>query len=294
MEPTLPRCHANGIEIEYDTFGSPTDPVMLLIMGLNMQMTGWDPEFCTRLADRGFSVIRFDNRDIGLTTHLDSAPVPDLGAVFAGDHSQVTYLLADFADDAAGLLTALGIEAAHVVGVSMGGMITQELLLRHPDKVLSACSIMSTTGAPDVGQPAPDALAALLRPAAANREEAIDGGVATWRVLQSPAYPPAEEYLRERQAAFYDRSYHPAGTVRQVAAISASPDRTPGLKAVSTPTLVLHGEADPLVNVSGGRATAAAIPGAELRTYPGMGHDLPRELWDTFVDEIAANAARTR
>ena len=294
MEPTLPRCHANGIEIEYETFGSPTDPAMLLIMGLNMQMTAWDPEFCTRLADRGFFVIRFDNRDIGLSTHLDSAPVPNLGAVLSGDHSQVTYLLADFADDAAGLLTALGIEAAHVVGVSMGGMIAQELLLRHPDRLLSVCSIMSTTGAADVGQPSPEALAALLKPAAANREEAITAGVATWRVLQSPAYPATEEYLRERQAAFYDRSNHPAGTMRQVAAISASPDRTPGLKAVSTPTLVIHGDADPLVNVSGGRATAAAIPGAELRIYPGMGHDLPRELWDSFVDEITANAARAK
>jgi pimeloyl-ACP methyl ester carboxylesterase len=294
MEPTLPRCHANGIEIEYDTFGSPTDPPLLLIMGLNMQMTAWEPEFCTRLADRGFFVIRFDNRDIGLSTHFDAAPVPNLGPVLAGDYSQVPYLLADFAQDAAELLAALGIEAAHVVGASMGGMITQELLLRHPDKLLSACSIMSTTGAADVGQPTPEALGALLKPAAKNREEAITGGVAAWHVLQSPAYPPTEEYLRERQAANFDRSYDPAGTARQVAAIVASPDRTPGLKAVGTPTLVIHGDADPLVDVSGGRATAAAIPGAELRIYPGMGHDLPRELWDSFVDEITANAARAK
>ena len=294
MGPTLPRCHANGIEIEYDTFGSPTDPAMLLIMGLNMQMTAWEPEFCTRLADRGFSVIRFDNRDIGLSTHFDSVPPPSLGAVLGGDHSQVPYLLADLADDAAGLLTALGIRTAHVVGVSMGGMIAQELLLRHPDKLLSVCSIMSTTGAAEVGQPSPDALAALLKPAATNREEAVTGGVATWRVLQSPAYPQTEEYLRSQEAAFYDRSHHPAGTARQIAAIRASPDRTPGLKNVSTPTLVIHGDADPLVDVSGGRATAAAIPGAELRTYPGMGHDLPPELWDVFVDEITANAARAK
>ena len=294
MEPTLPRCHANGIEIEYDAFGSPTDPVMLLIMGLSMQLTGWEPGFCTRLADRGFHVIRFDNRDMGLSTHFDAAPVPDVGAVLGGDHSQVAYLLADMADDAAGLLTALGIKAAHVVGVSMGGMIVQELLLRHPDKLLSACSIMSTTGAADVGQPSPDAAAALLTPPATNREQAIAKGMASWRVFQSPAYPHTDEYLREHEAAFYDRSFHPAGSARQLAAILASPDRTPGLKAVSTPTLVIHGEADPLINISGGRATAAAIPDAELRTYPGMGHDLPTELWDSYVDEITANAARAK
>ena len=294
MEPTLPSCHANGIEIEYDTFGSPTDPAMLLVMGLSMQLTGWEPEFCERLAERGFYVIRFDNRDMGLSTYFDEAPVPDLGAVLGGDNSQVTYLLADLADDAAGLLTALGINAAHVVGVSMGGMIVQELLLRHPDQLLSACSIMSTTGAADVGQPSPKAAAALLTPAPTNREEAIAKGMASWRVFQSPAYPHTDEYLLEQEAAFYDRAFHPAGSARQLAAILASPDRTAGLKAVSTPTLVIHGEADPLINVSGGRATAAAIPDAELRTYPGMGHDLPPQLWDTYVDEITANAARAK
>jgi pimeloyl-ACP methyl ester carboxylesterase len=294
MEPTLPRCHANGIEIEYDTFGSPTDPAMLLIMGLSMQLTGWEPGFCERLAERGFHVIRFDNRDMGLTTYFDDAPAPDIGAVIGGDHSQVAYLLADLADDAAGLLTALGIEAAHVIGVSMGGMIVQELLLRHPDRVLTACSIMSTTGAPEVGQPSTAAIAALLTPPATNREEAIAKGMASWRVFESPAYPHAEEYLREQEAAFYDRAFHPAGSARQLAAIIASPDRTPGLKAVTTPTLVLHGESDPLINISGGRATAAAIPDAELRTYPGMGHDLPPQLWDTYVDEITANAARAK
>jgi pimeloyl-ACP methyl ester carboxylesterase len=294
MEPTLPSCHANGIEIEYDTFGSPTDPAMLLIMGLSMQLTGWEPGLCKLLAERGFHVIRFDNRDMGLSTYFDEAPVPDIGVVIGGDYSQVTYLLADLADDAAGLLTALGIEAAHVVGVSMGGMIVQELLLRHPDQVLTACSIMSTTGAPEVGQPSPAAITALLTPPATNREEAIAKGAAAWRVFESPAYPHAEEYLLEQEAASYDRAFHPAGSARQLAAIIASPDRTPGLKAVSTPTLVIHGEADPLINISGGRATAAAIPDAELRTYPGMGHDLPPQLWDSYVDEITANAARVK
>ena len=292
MGPTLPRRHANGIEIEYDTFGSPTDPAMLLIMGLSMQLTGWEPKLCALLADRGFYVIRYDNRDMGLSTHFDDAPVPDLGAVLGGDYSQVTYLLEDLADDAAGLLTALGIETAHVVGVSMGGMIVQELLLRHPDRLLSAASIMSTTGAADVGMPSPAAAGALLTPPAKNREEAIARGVAAWRILQSPAYPHTDEYLMTQQAASYDRSFHPVGSARQLAAILASPDRTAGLKAVTTPTLVLHGEADPLVDISGGRATAAAIPDSILRTYPGMGHDLPPELWESFVAEIVANTAR--
>ena len=288
----MPRCHANGIEIEYDTFGSPTDPALLLIMGLSMQLTGWEPELCERFAERGFHVIRFDNRDAGLSTHFDAAPVPNLGAVLSGDASGVTYLLADLADDAAGLLEALGIGAAHVVGASMGGMIVQELLIRHPGRLLSACSLMSTTGDPGVGHPSPEAATALLNPAARSRDEAIEQGVATWRILQSPAYPMTEAVIRRKEAAFYDRCYYPDGGVRQLVAILCSPDRTPALKAVTTPTLVVHGEADPLINVSGGHATAAAIPDSILRTYPGMGHDLPRELWDSFIDEVVANTKR--
>jgi pimeloyl-ACP methyl ester carboxylesterase len=288
----VPRCHANGIEIEYDTFGSPADPALLLIMGLSMQLTGWDPELCGKIADRGFHVIRFDNRDVGLSTHMDAAPVPDLGAVLSGDASDVRYLLADLADDTAGLLRALGIRAAHAVGASMGGMILQEMLIRHPGLLLSACSIMSTTGDPAVGHPSPDAAAALIAPAPNTREEVIERGVATWRILQSPAYPMTESVLRQMEADFYDRCHYPEGSARQLTAILCSPDRTRNLKDVTTPTLVVHGEADPLINVSGGKATAAAIPGAILRTYPGMGHDLPRELWDPIIDEIVANTQR--
>lgn len=288
----MPRIHANGIEIEYDAFGSPADPVMLLVMGLGMQMTGWDPEFCERLADQGFRVIRFDNRDIGLSTHFDRAPVADPVAVLGGDTSQVPYLLSDLADDTAGLLAALGIESAHLLGVSMGGMVVQELLLRHPERVLSACSVMSTTGAADVGRPTAEAAATLGGPPALEREAAIERGVQTWRVLQSPAYPRSDEQLRTMVAGFYDRDRNPAGSARQLMAILASPDRTPGLRSVAVPTLVIHGEADPLVDVSGGRATAAAVPGALLRTFPGMGHDLPRELWDEFIAEIVANTKR--
>lgn len=289
----MPRCHANGIEIEYDTFGSSADPALLLVMGLSMQMTGWDPELCERLADHGFYVIRFDNRDIGLSTHLDDAPVPDPFKVLGGDTSQVTYRLCDMADDTAALLSALDVAAAHVVGVSMGGMIVQELLLRHPERLLTACSVMSTTGAADVGMPHPEAGAALASPPVADREAAIERGVQIWRVLQSPGYPRSDDELRAMEAAFYDRDHNPAGSVRQLAAILASPDRTEGLRSVSVPTLVIHGEADPLIDVSGGKATAAAIPGAQLRIYPGMGHDLPPELWDELVDEIIANTKRS-
>lgn len=288
----MPRCHANGIEIEYDTFGSPADPALLLIMGLSMQLTGWDPELCEKIAARGFHVIRFDNRDAGLSTHLDAAPVPNLGTVMSGDASEVRYLLADMADDTAGLLKALGIQAAHAVGASMGGMILQELLIRHPELLLSACSIMSTTGDPAVGHPSPDAAASLIAPSPHTREEVIERGVATWRILQSPAYPMTESVLRQKETDFYDRCHYPEGSVRQLTAILCSPDRTPDLQDVATPTLVVHGEADPLINVSGGKATAAAIPGAILRTYPGMGHDLPRELWDPIIDEIVANTQR--
>lgn len=288
----MPRCQANGIEIEYDTFGSPADPALLLVHGLSMQLTGWETDFCEQLAGRGFHVIRYDNRDVGLSTHFDGASAPDLGALLSGDTSGVPYLLADMADDAAGLLDALGIRAAHVMGVSMGGMILQEILLRHPERVLSACSIMSTTGAPDVGQPTPEAAAALMSPPAASREDAIARAVATWRVIESPAYPMADEALWEMEAGFYDRCYYPEGVGRQLAAIIASPDRTPGLKGVQAPTVVIHGDSDRLIDISGGRATAAAIPDSRLVLYPGMGHDLPRELWDVVIEEIAVNARR--
>jgi pimeloyl-ACP methyl ester carboxylesterase len=288
----LPRCVANGIEIEYESFGSPTNPAMLLVMGLGMQLTGWDPELCALLAKQGFHVIRFDNRDIGLSTHLDDAPVPDPLAVLGGDTSGVPYLLADMADDAAGLLTSLGISGAHVVGASMGGMIVQELLLRHPELVLSACSIMSTTGARDVGQPSAEAAAALIAPRAASREEAIKRGVQVWRILESPAYPQPESVLWEQEAARYNRSFYQDGPARQLAAILASPDRTPGLADVIAPTVVIHGDADPLINVSGGKATAAAVPDAELKIYPGMGHDLPPELWGSYIEAIVTNTQR--
>ncbi|MTE18011.1 alpha/beta fold hydrolase [Streptomyces sp. TRM43335] len=288
----MPRTPSNGIELEYDTFGDPDRPALLLIMGLGAQMTAWRPEFCRSLADRGFHVIRYDNRDSGLSTALDEVPPLDIRAVLAGDTSTVPYRLADMARDAVGLLDALGVEAAHVVGASMGGMIAQQLVIDHPDRVRSLCSIMSTTGDRSVGRATPEALAVLVAPPARDREEAVERAVRSATVLGSPAHPVPPEELRERAAAAHDRSHRPAGFARQYAAILASPDRTPLLRSVTAPTLVVHGAEDPLVDRSGGEATAAAIPGAELLVVPGMGHDLPEPLWPPIVDAIARNAAR--
>jgi pimeloyl-ACP methyl ester carboxylesterase len=288
----VPSIQANSLTLEYDTFGDPDAPAMLLVMGLSMQLIAWQPEFCDRLARRGFHVIRFDNRDIGLSSKIETGgAVPDLGAILGGDISSAPYFLRDLAADTVGLLDGLGIAKAHVVGASMGGMIVQELLIRYADRISSACSIMSTTGDPSVGRASPEGLAVLYSPPVDSRDAAIERGVKTLRALSSPAYPPLDELLEIRAIESYDRSYYPAGSGRQLAAILASGNRTEALHAVKTPTLVIHGEADPLVDVSGGRATAAAIPDSTLLVLPGMGHDLPPQLWDTFINAIVANAA---
>ncbi len=276
------------IELAYETFGSPEDTPLLLVMGLATQMIGWHDEFCRQLAERGLYVVRFDNRDIGLSTHLHGAGAPDVLAVMGGDTSGVAYRLADMADDTAGLLDALGIDSAHVVGASMGGMIAQTLAIRHTDRVRSLTSIMSTTGDPAVGAPAQAALGVLLAPPATDRDSAVQRAVDTYRVIGSPGFEFDEHGLRERAGLSFDRAHDPAGVARQLAAILASPDRTADLARVAVPTLVVHGEHDALVDVSGGRATAAAIPGAELLVVDGMGHDLPREVWPQLVDRIAA------
>ena len=288
----MPNVRANGIDLEYDEFGDPDDPGFLLVMGLTAQMTAWDERFCTQLAGHGFRVVRYDNRDVGLSSRITDGPTPDITKAFSGDHSSASYTIEDMADDAAGLLDALGMAPAHVLGVSMGGMIVQSLATRHPDKVRSLCSVMSTTGDLSVGQASPQAIAALMAPPPANGEEAADRAVAGSKVIGSPAYVQDEGALRQRAMASYDRSHDPAGYARQLVGIAASPDRTADLGAVSVPSLVIHGEDDPLVDVSGGRATAAAIPGAELVVIPGMGHDLPPQLWDQIIDAAVANAAK--
>jgi pimeloyl-ACP methyl ester carboxylesterase len=282
----VPTAHVNGIDIEYVTEGDPSDPPLLLVMGLGAQLTTWPQGFVDDLRQRGFYLILFDNRDCGLSTKFEG--LPDITALFGGDGSSAPYRIEDMADDAAALLNELGITRAHVVGASMGGMITQALVIHHPELFMTACSIMSTTGDRLVGAPTGEAMTALLRPIATSREEAIEASVAGSKVIGSPKYPSDEALLRQRAGAAYDRAYCPEGTARQLAAILASPDRTEGLHGVRIPFLVIHGEEDPLVTISGGRATAAAVPGAKLLTIPGMGHDLPEELWGEVTDAIVA------
>jgi pimeloyl-ACP methyl ester carboxylesterase len=281
---------ANGIQIEYETTGDPADPPLLLIMGLGAQLIAWDDDFVRELASRGLQVIRFDNRDQGLSTWFDDAGVPDVASAAAtGVIPEPAYTLADMADDAAGLLDALGIEQACVCGVSMGGMIGQTLVVRSPAKVLSLVSIMSTTGDPAVGWQHPEALALLMAPAPSDRDAVIESAVKGAAVIGSTGYPRHDDTIRRLAAASYDRGFHPDGAARQLVAIASAPDRTEALRAVRCPTLVIHGEADPLIDCSGGRATAEAIPGADLWMIPGMGHDLPAELFAPIAERIAAH-----
>lgn len=287
----MPHITANGIELEYDTIGNPADPALLLVAGLGAQLIEWQEDFVHQIAEHGFHVIRFDNRDVGRSSWLDELPVPDIAALLAGT-SAAPYSLGDMGDDAAALLDALRIPAAHVVGASMGGMIVQRLVIDHPDNVWSMTSIMSTTGDPNVGQLNEATVAALSGPPASDRESAITAAIAGYRVLGSPGFPVSDEELRARAEATYDRGYHPAGSARQLAAVLTASDRTEALHKVTVPTTVIHGEADPLVDISGGKATAAAIPGAELLTIPGMGHDRPRGAWPRIIDAIVTNAQR--
>jgi pimeloyl-ACP methyl ester carboxylesterase len=291
MELTAP---ANGIEIAYEAFGDPADPTVLLIMGLGVQMLGWDAEFCELLAGRGLCAVRFDNRDVGRSTKIEGGRRPDLMAAAMGDTSSASYTLDEMADDCAGLLDHLGVEAAHVVGASQGGMIAQTLAIRRPGRVLSLASIMSSTGNRGVGQPHPEALPALLTRPPADRDGYAEFVVRAWRVIGSPGFAADEEKLMERARASFDRGYYPEGTARQLVAVLASGDRTEALGGLDVPAVVIHGTDDALIDASGGKATAAAIPGAELELIEGMGHDLPRELWPRFVDLIVANAERAR
>lgn len=288
---TVQKTSANGIELAYESFGDDDGRPLLLVMGLATQMLAWHDEFCGSLVDRGFFVTRFDNRDIGLSTHMTDAPPPDVMAAFGGDTSSASYALEDLADDTVGLLDALGLDSAHVVGASMGGMIAQTVATRHPARTRSLTSIMSTPS-PAIGSPTDAALAVLLAAPATNREEAVERAISTYRVIGSPGYPLDEQWLSGVAGESYDRGYDPVGVARQLLAIHASGDRTSALAGVTAPTLVIHGEDDPLVQVAGGKATAAAVPGSELLVLPGMGHNLPRELWPTFVDAIVAVADR--
>jgi pimeloyl-ACP methyl ester carboxylesterase len=287
---------ANGMTLEYERFGDPNAAPLLLVMGLGAQMIFWDEAFCEGLAARGRHVIRFDNRDCGQSTVLDDLGVPDMVALFTavatGKPPTAPYLLDDMADDTAALLDGLGIASAHVVGASMGGMISQTLALKHPAKVRTLTSIMSTTGRQGLPGPTPAAQAALFNPPPATRAENVERAVQTWRVIGSPGYPFDEAGIRDRAGRAFDRGFAPAGTARQLAAILASGSRAEALAELRTPTLVIHGEADPLVPVDAGRDTAACVPGAELLLVPGMGHDMPRQVWPTLLDAIEKHTAR--
>jgi pimeloyl-ACP methyl ester carboxylesterase len=282
---------ANGHEVCYETFGNPSDPALLLMMGLATQMLGWHEDFCAELADRGFFVIRYDNRDVGRSQRMDSKP-PTTLQLLRRDKRAATYSLEDMADDAAGLLDHLGIERAHVMGASMGGMIAQTMAVRYPQRVLSLVSMMSNTGARWSGQPSPRLYPVLLKNPPRDREGYQRHAVWVFSKIGSPGFERDDEDLRRIAGMSFDRGINPAGTARQLAAIIHSGDRTPLLRTITAPTLVIHGAKDKLVPPSGGRATARAIPGARLMIIDGLGHDIPRVLWPRLIDAIVANAAR--
>jgi pimeloyl-ACP methyl ester carboxylesterase len=291
----MPQVQANGLTLHYDEHGDPSHPPLLLVMGLGAQMTLWPIELVEALAAKGFRVIRFDNRDIGLSDKMEGAKAPSLPwqvlRAKIGWPAKVPYTLKDMADDGIGVLDALGIDKAHVVGGSMGGMIAQLMAIHHGDRLLSLTSIFSTTGNPKLPQADKEAIEALTAPLASMEEDyLIEHGLKVIQAIGSPGYRPQPDAARERVRASVQRSVYPAGLPRQLAAIIDDGDRTERLANVTVPTLVLHGEDDPLVKVEGGKATAAAIQGAKLTTIPGWGHDLPLELIPQLTDHIAAHA----
>lgn len=293
----MPRLRTrSGIEIEYDEFGSPEAAPVVLVMGLGAQMILWDEAFCEGLVARGYRAIRFDNRDIGLSTHLREAGVPNvmeaLVAAARGGPVDAPYTLADMADDVVALLDELGLESAHVVGASMGGMIAQTLAIRRPERLRTLTSIMSTTGARDLPQARPEAIQALLVPPPAEREANIARMVEVMRTIGSPGFPFEEERARAIAARCFDRSYDPAGFARQFTAILASGSRREALRSVEVATLVIHGADDPLIPVEAGIDTARAVPGAELMVIEGMGHDLPRPVWPRIYDALGKLSER--
>jgi pimeloyl-ACP methyl ester carboxylesterase len=280
------------LEICYETFGNPDDPALLLVMGLGTQMIGWPDGFCAALAARGLHVIRYDNRDVGRSTHLRQHRPPTIKQLLLRDRSAAAYSLADMADDGIGLLDRLGIERAHVAGASMGGMIAQTMAARHPDRVLSLASIMSNTGHRWKGMPGLRVYPIFMRRPADNREGAVESTVSTFRLIGSPGFPFEEDELRRVAQLSYERGYNPAGTARQLAAILAAGDRTPELRRITAPTVVIHGTRDRMVRPSGGRETAKAIPGSRLVEIDGMGHDLPPGVWGRIIDAVVSNIER--
>lgn len=286
----MAKVRARGLEFEYDQFGDPSSPPLLLVMGLGAQMTSWDEDFCRLLASKGFHVTRFDNRDAGLSTHLDHMPVPAPLDVLQGK-AEPAYTIEDMADDAAAVMDALGIAPAHIVGASMGGFIAQTLAIRDPEMVRSLTSIMSGPGGRDATPATPEAMTVLLAPPPVDREALIEHGVNISRVLHADFFD--EGRARTKRAAAVDRAVSPEGTGRQLSAVMAQLSRVDALHGVRVPTLVIHGDADPLVPYPEGVRTAAAVPGARLMTLERVGHDIPPHTWKDVTQAIAevANAA---
>ena len=292
----MPKAKVNKLEIEYETFGNTSDKPLLLVMGLGAQMLAWDDDFCKLLVEKGFYVIRFDNRDVGLTSKCEEAGAPNImeafTAVQAGQPVVSPYSLEDMADDAMGVLDALKIEESHICGASMGGMIVQVIAFRHPSRVLSLTSIMSTTGNPDLPQATPEAMQALVTPVPPERDAYIENSIRVGRLLYGSGFPYDEEKRCELAGILFDRCFYPPGFGRQLLAIMANGNRKSKLAAITVPTLVIHGGDDPLVPVEGGKDTHEAIPGSELIIIDGMGHSLPPETWTQVTDAIKANAAK--
>lgn len=282
------RAQVGDIELAYETLGRREDPPVLLVMGLGGHLHFWPDGFCSELTERDLFVVRYDNRDVGLSTHLSDAGPADIAAMFAGGATgPPAYTLSDLAADAVGLIEALGLESAHLVGVSLGGMIVQQAAIEHPERVRSLVSMSSTTGDPAVGAARQEAMAALFTPPGPTREEMGEHAVSLTAVIGSQGLPRDEAWLRERGLRTFDRGYDRDGISRQAAAVVSATDRTQRLGALAVPALVVHGSDDPLVDLSGGAATADAIPGAELLVIDGMGHDLPPGAWAPVADAIA-------
>jgi pimeloyl-ACP methyl ester carboxylesterase len=288
----VPRASANGIELEYQTFGDPGDQPLVLIAGLATQMISWQERFCELLASRGFFVIRFDNRDVGLSTWMEAAGPPDIGAAFRGE-GQPAYQLDAMAADVTGLLDSLGIPAAHLVGASMGGFIAQLVAINHPDRVLSLTSIMSGPGGSDEVAPTPEGAAVLVVPPPATREERIEVAMTIHRTLAGAGDQLEEGEERARAERSVDRAYYPLGVGRQLVAIMAASSRLDRLKHARVPTLVFHGTDDVLVPVENGRLVAGAVPGARLIEVEGMGHDIPERVWSELADAVEELAQRS-
>ncbi len=290
----MPLASSNGIEIYYETFGDPADVPLLLVMGLTAQCTAWDENFCTLLAGKGHYVIRFDNRDCGYSTKFDGVPVDAQAALmsrFGGPMPEVPYKLDAFSDDAFGLLDHLGLVAAHIAGASMGGMIVQTMAIAHPERVLSMTSIMSSTGELEYFESAPEAIARMLAPPPADRDEYITSSAATALVF-SPHRHKDDAAARRYAGQHYDRMFYPEGGQRQFAAVEASGHRADGLRSLRVPTLVIHGRADQLILLKGGERTAELIPGATLVVFNDMGHDLPWQLWPQMTDAITTHVVQ--